>query len=438
CTPGGRGAPAAAGVQGTVVWSTRVRTEENLWQQNVVLPKMREKLPKVTLSIETAPANEWAVKLISLYAAGTPPDIHHGFAGIIISLYAQGQALDLTPFIRRERFDLAPFGGLQNDPDMCRSGKMWGLPIDSTLGTMLFYNATMLQQAGVPLPPTNWQDRAWTWERALDIARMTTTNWGEADAVYGLLGTAAVPWFQIWPYLWGGDLWPKDFYAQGIGQVSQLTTAPVAESLQHIQDLALRHRVLPAHGAPSKPMNMGGAAMWVRPASSGVNELKDVAFSWGIAPLPRQVSNKTVAYTNCMMANKGTKVPEASWQVLKYLASQEGQLDRIRLTPAPPTRTDAFDPWLEFVQPKTVHKTKAEVKAVATGYLSSYSDSWPHFVADATTILPIFRDLETDLLSGKGTAAVLLADAKTQVETQMRTAYEKFKTSPLGRDTLCT
>src|SRR5438552_13965246 len=121
CTTGGGGAPvpAAADVQGKVVWSTRVNTDENLWQQQAVVPKIKEKLPKVDLTFETAPSSDWAVKLIASYAAGTPPDIHHGFAGIVISLYAQGQALELTPFIKRDKFDLTPYGGLQFDPDMC-------------------------------------------------------------------------------------------------------------------------------------------------------------------------------------------------------------------------------------------------------------------------------------------------------------------------------
>jgi multiple sugar transport system substrate-binding protein len=438
CTAGRSNAPATAEAQGKVIWSTRVNSDENLWQQQVVVPQLKEKLPKVELTFDTAPSSDWAVKLIASYAAGTPPDIHHGFAGIVISLYAQGQALELTPFVRRDKLDLAPYGGLQYDPDMCRSGKTWELPIDSSLTTMVFYNAALLEQAGVPPPPTSWQDRSWTWDRVLDAARKTTRSWGEADAVYGILGMAANPWFQVWPYLWGGDLWPKDFYAHGIGQTSQLTTLPVVESLQHIQDLALKHRVMPAQGQPSRPFNMGGGAMWITQATAGATALKDATFAWGMAPLPRQTTNKTVAYTNGIMANKATVVPDAAWQVIKYLVSQEGQLDRIRVTPATPTRTDAFDPWLDFVQPKTVHKSKAEVKDVATGGLAAYSDAWPHFIADATTLMPVlFAELQASLLGGKGTAAALLTDAKTQVETQMRSIYEKYKSSPLAQDTLC-
>jgi len=224
--------------------------------------------------------------------------------------------------------------------------------------------------------------------RSTSLARRPSAG-GEADAIYGLFGIQANPGFQIFPYLWGGDLWPKDLYAQGIAQSSLWTTPPVPESIQFIQDLAHRHRVIPPQGAPTRPFNMGGSALWMTDARAGSNALKDVTFPWGLAPMPRQVTNKTVAFTNGMMTNKGAQVPEAAWQTIKYITGEEGQVDRIRPTSAPPTRTDAFDPWLDSVQPRTVHQSKALLKEVATGYLASYQDAWPHYVAEATNILPI-------------------------------------------------
>src|SRR5215208_6318894 len=160
-TGGSTPAPAPADTQGAVVWSARINADENRWQQESVLPAMRQKFPKISLSLETADANTWAEKLIASYAAGSPPDVHTGFAGIFMSLYAQGKVLELTPYIKRDKVDLTAFGGLQNAPDMCRSGKTYELPIDSGSGFMLFYNQSLLQQAGQPTPPTSWQDKAW-------------------------------------------------------------------------------------------------------------------------------------------------------------------------------------------------------------------------------------------------------------------------------------
>ena len=87
--------------------------------------------------------------------------------------------------------------------------------------------------------------------------------------------------------------------------------------------------------------------------------------------------------------------------------------------------------------PQTVHKSKAELKEVASGYLGGFSDPWAHFVADATTIQTHLVELQNNLMTNKGTAATLLADAKTKVEAQMRMIYDTYKNSPLAKDTLC-
>ena len=306
-TPSTGSAPAAGDVQGTVVWSARLNADENRWQQESVLPAMRQKFPKITLTLETADANTWAEKLIATYAAGSPPDVHVGFAGIFMSLYAQGNALELTPYVKRDKVDLSLFGGLQNAPDMCRSGKTYELPVDSGSGFMLFYNHAMLQQAGLPTPPTSWQDKSWTWDVALDMMRRTTKDYGEPNAVYGLFSPIADPWFQIFPNMWGGDPWPKDFYAKGIAQTSAWTSPEVVQALQFIQDLALRHRVMPDATAKPTAFAMGGSAFWLMGVRGGVGQLGAAQFPWGIAPIPYRVTNATASFNNGVMANQRTE-----------------------------------------------------------------------------------------------------------------------------------
>jgi multiple sugar transport system substrate-binding protein len=431
-------APAPSETQGIVVWSTRANADENRWQQDFIVPKMKDKFPKLNLSLEVGSADDWDDKLIASYAAGSPPDIHHGWDGIIFLLYVQGKALELTPYIKRDKVDMSPYGGLQNSPEMCRSGRQYQMPIDAGLGFMLFYNAAMLQQAGLPLPPTSWQDKTWTWDVALDMMRKTTKNYGDPNAVYGLFGIGADPQFQIFSNVWGSDPWPKELYSQGIAQTSNWTSPPVVQALQFIQDLALKHRVMPDQNTKALAFNMGGTAMWLMGVRGAVGQLNNVTFPWGIAPMPRQVTNNTAAFYNGIMANKGGKYPDAAWQTIKYVTSKEANLDRIAAALAPPTRLDAFDPWLDAVLPKTVFKNKAQLKEVTTGFLSAYQNSWSHCAVESTKLAVPINDLKVSLLGGKGTAATLLADTKTKVEAQLRTTYEAYRNSPLAKDTLCT
>jgi|GEM_PF-2345078 ABC-type glycerol-3-phosphate transport system substrate-binding protein len=104
---------------GTITWLQRAQPVEVEWAERIVLPRLRELAPNVTINL-TLESGNWADKVFTLYAAGTPPDVHNGIVGTFIQLYAQEEVLELTPLIKRDKIDLSPFGGFQNDPDMCR------------------------------------------------------------------------------------------------------------------------------------------------------------------------------------------------------------------------------------------------------------------------------------------------------------------------------
>jgi multiple sugar transport system substrate-binding protein len=214
---------APAAVRGGVTWMVRSNQLENDWQQNVVAPRLKHLHPGIDVALDVTADATWADRTFALDAAGTPAEVMSGYRGTFITLYAQQKVLELTPLIKRDRVDLKPFGGFERDADMCRSGKQWGLPVLTTHGIMTFYNIALLEQAGVRLPPTSWDDRSWTLERLVDAARRTTRNWGQPNAVYGYLPFGQ---FHPWAYLWKGDPWTPEFYRQGIAQTSTWT-APV-------------------------------------------------------------------------------------------------------------------------------------------------------------------------------------------------------------------
>lgn len=203
----------------------RSQQVENDWQQNVVLPQMKERYPQIDLQREIAPPDaQWNEKVFAMHAAGTPPDVHNGTVGTFIQLYAQNKLVELRPLAARDKFDLKAFGGFEKDQDMCRSGKQYGMPILTTLGMMTFYNQALLEQAGVRPPPASWQDRSWTMDTFLDVGRQTTRNAWQPDAVYGaqVFGGNAL---HAWPYLWGGHPYPKGVLHPGDRPAEQLDRA---------------------------------------------------------------------------------------------------------------------------------------------------------------------------------------------------------------------
>jgi multiple sugar transport system substrate-binding protein len=428
----GTGTSGAAG--GKIVWLVRGQQVENDWEQNVVLPKMKALHPGIEIDMQIT-SDTWNEKVFALEAAGTPAEVHNGIVGTFILLYAQNKLLELTPLTKRDKFDVKAFGGYQNDPDMCRSGKQWSLPILTTLGNMTFYNINHFQEAGIKLPPTSWSDKGWNWNYVTDIARRMTRNWGQEGAVYGYLPFGQ---FHPWAYLWKGDTWAPDFYAHGVSRDSRWTSPEAVESTQFYQDLALRHQVSPRRGAPSAGFAAGGAAMWGTTGWNTSGLLKIDLFKWGIAPIPWQRDNRTLCFTDCVLINKATRAPEAAWALVKYLTSQEGQLDYAKATGRPPTRTDAFDPWLELTFPATGFQNKDQLREVITGYLKNRIDNWAHYVIDARQYQVIQTEAENQLLSGSMSPSALLTDVKTKMESQLRQTHERFKDSVLVRDSLCT
>ena len=162
--------------EATLVWLVRANPRENHWEEEVAIPAFEEKYPNITIDlmiITTSSGADWVAKVMSLYAAGTPADLHNGIVGTFIQLYAEDKVLELTPYIEEDGFDLEPFGSLVKDPDMCRSGKQMAMPILTTAACPMFYNMDLFDEAGLDYPPTDWKDESWTWDK---VVRGTHTN----------------------------------------------------------------------------------------------------------------------------------------------------------------------------------------------------------------------------------------------------------------------
>ncbi len=426
-------------ISGKLTWVVRTQAVEQQWQQTVVIPTMKERFPQLQIEWEAANVNE---KVITGFAAGDPPDVFNG-PGLMMQLYAERKLMNLSPLITRDKFDVKAFGGFEKDGDMCRSGKQWGLPILTTLGTTLFYSVQAMEQTGVPMPSTNWKDKTWTWDRVLDIAKKTTRNWGQAanDAYYGLLSTT---WRAVhimnWAYPWGGDPWRNDMRTHGIAKDCNWTDRTVMEGLQWLQDLVTRHQVLPREGAPTRPFAQGGAAMWLERGWSA-SDLRTAPFRWSMAPNPWKVKNHAVVHNDSIHIASLSKNPDAAWELIKYLASQDGQKDYAKSTGRPPTRVDAFDPWLDQIMalPGASFKSKEALREVATGFLADYENSEDHWIVSVGTLAPLLNEVTTKLLTGEGSAQTILTAAKPRADAILLDIYNQYKdSSPLLQDTLCS
>ena len=267
------------------------------WEQAAVAA-FKGQAPGVTLNLETVPnANEFDPKLTALLAGGTPPDVwtHWGLSGFGDYL-ARGLLADLSPFAARDKLDSSVF--LPNTFDAWkRNGKLYGLSFNQRFGTFVYYNKQLFDGAGVPLPPVDWEDRSWTWDRMVEGARRITGGAGGAGQAFGV-GAGAQPSLWGLAYQFGGDFFTKEHYANGVARTSNIGTPEVLAAMTVRVELMQRLRVWPTQAdfqsvgiSGLTPLFIAGRlGMLMDTGSEWPRIDKESKFEWGVrgAPSERQ------------------------------------------------------------------------------------------------------------------------------------------------------
>jgi multiple sugar transport system substrate-binding protein len=435
CTPGEglqdaapRTGPAA-GLGGRVVFYTRGGEVETRGQAEILIPTFKTVAPNVEVTHEVfsaaSPDDSYTLKLFALYAAGSPPDVF-GFGQNYFGFWARGMVADVTQLIRRDRVDLNQFHpGL---PDKFKiKGKYYGLPQLTTFGTLLFYNKTLFGNAGVPFPTLDWEDKSWTFDAMLDAARKLTRNPGQADATYGLNYSIQGPHMHAW--LWGGDAFLPEHWADGIAPRTILDSAESADGHQFTQDIRWKYQVTPRPGTdPTTGISFingryamdvnGGWNFW------GFTVIKD--FQWGVAALPTRVSNKNCNYNDFWELSSQSRNADASWAFIKHLVAPETQREYTRLTGTPPTSRAAMDVWYQRYDGLI---PRADIEKVTQGAINPRrsQESGDHVLIDWTRLSQFYTpNVTTPLLANQATARDILSRARPGYDAIAREIHETF------------
>ena len=140
-----------------------------------------------------------------------------------------GALLDLTPYIENDAQQLK--GIPENLMDIYKiDGKFYGVPMLS-IGSFLFYNKDLFDEAGLEYPPTDWNDHSWDWDKAIEYAQKLTKDTGKSsEKVYGLYnGDSANK--KSWNF--GGDFFSPEAYETGeMGEPAILDNPRNAEAIQ--------------------------------------------------------------------------------------------------------------------------------------------------------------------------------------------------------------
>jgi len=428
-TPTGGGtSPAPQSAAGTVQWFMRANAAELLWEQAAV-SGFKQLAPSVTVNLETVPTSgEFDPKLTALHAGGTPPDVwtHWGQSGFG-DYYARGMVGEIQSFVARDKLDLNQYFATVHDA-WKRDGKLYGLSFNQRFATFIYYNKQLFQQAGVKLPPVDWEDRTWTWDAMVEAARKLTNA---GNKVWGF-GAGAQPRTWGMAYLFGGDFFTKEHYEKGIARQSNIGSPEVRLAMQAEAELITKLNVWPTDadrgglGSPSPSLTQmftrGNLAMLYDTGSEWPTIDKDSSFEWGVAPAPRQKDNKNINFINPLVLSRESKNREGAWAFVKYNVTEAGQKVLVQAAFQPVVKS-LLEEWVKTGKSK---QPLADVKKVVEG-------AGPHTQIGPNQIMVDFQPIRTEVdgalapvWRAEKSAADALRDAKAKVDGLLADSYARY------------
>jgi len=423
---GGASAPAAESDAPVPALLRAGSGEEDYFNQ--VTDLFEKENPDVKINRIFAPGGqEYITKLDLMIAGGDPPAIYAPFSSRGYRYYAaRGLSQDLDDFVARDNVDLTNFhaDGLKG----CKwDGKLMALPLD-LWPHMVFYNKTMLEEAGVDAPPTDWADKSWTYDRYLELAKALTKKEGDTVTQFGTTQP-----FNYWAagWLFGGDWWPLDTYETGIiteftGDKDQKTM----DAVQWVADLMLKEGVAPTP-AQSQQLQVGVSTPFfmtgkVAMEFNNIGQLSQYAaikdFEWGVAPtpFPNDGSDRHLhVWIDFWSMIKGVKNLEGAWKYLKFMSSEEAhKIYPIEYGPQS-ALLSLGDYWIEL-QKKTLPNLSAEefdVMLKAPSYEQIDPENWTVNMSEVNT--QTLQPALDRVWLGEDTAANIFAQAASDIQAKI-------------------
>ena len=271
--------------------------------------------------------SDYADKIFTMAAAGNLPDVIYT-ADIYTAPFVDAKVLlDMQPFADKDTAvnisDVYPsilgLGRVEGD-----SG-LYMIPV-SLDNVQVYYNKTMFQEAGAPLPAADW-----TWDDM--IASCQTLQKAKPDVhCIGIGGTNnSGGGFDRWAYVvpwirgYGGDVLSKD------GKTSTLSSPESLAGLQAYTDLWTKYDIAIPLGS-----DLGGncfinqkCATWLSiPIYAGIfrDGIKEGAFDWDTQVIPSHPKGHyTGMGTFGFAVSAKTQYPQEAWDFVKEIISKDGQ-----------------------------------------------------------------------------------------------------------------
>ncbi|OQP24307.1 ABC transporter substrate-binding protein [Geobacillus zalihae] len=301
--------------------------------------------PNIKLRIIHIP-NDYSGKMNTMLAGGTAPDIVFVSDGDFGRWVKAGLFLNIQEMVDNSDIKLddmweSALGRYKFDGKRLGQGDLYALPKD--IGpSVLYYNKELFDKAGLPYPDPK---KPMTMEEFRDLAIKLTIDKNK-DGKPEQYGSGPI-WWEAFVWSNGGEVLNKD-------RTEFVLNSPEAvEALQFVADMTFKYHAAPDPKAlqamsADQMFETGRVAMvfngrWMVPT------YRKLKFDWDVAPIPVGKTGISTGWSGSVgyAINKKTKFPKEAFEVIRYLAGEEGQKIQTKLGFAIPTykslsNTDLF------------------------------------------------------------------------------------------------
>lgn len=255
-------------------------------------------------------------KLVTDFAAGSPPDLVAEPGGWVADFAQQGLLTPMNRFMETDDDFAFPVDWQESSiTKNTWNDEIYGVQIHLTCATLV-YNIDLLKEAGYDAPPTNWVEFR-------EISKATTKA-----GVFGFAPNPSIHYYFPWLYQNQADWYDTDSQEMVFG------SDEAVESIQFLSDMIHQDRSAPPpiqgadYEGPQKLFTAGRAAMiitgpWdVTPIRTGNPDL-----NWAVAPSLTGDQQATIQGGVSLMIPKDAKHPEQAWDLITRLTATDVQVE---------------------------------------------------------------------------------------------------------------
>jgi multiple sugar transport system substrate-binding protein len=322
--------------------------------------------------------------------AGNAADVFQGCCEFFPAWNQKGYVLDLRKYVQT---DLDPAIIADWDPAQYvaffdASGRQFGVP--KYQGTLvLYYNKDMFDTYGVAYP-----DVSWTYDDYLAAMKKLTHDVdgdGRTD-VWGSMIDIGWDRLQVHINAWGGHIVDPSDPTKCVIDSDQARAA-----LEWVRARMWDDKVMATftdvNNVGTQAAFYGGKLAMVEDGSWALkNILANADFRIGVAPMPKGPARRvTLSSTDGFGIYSGTRHPQESWELLKFLVSKEYALAMAKANLLQPARLSLMADWQGFVKEQYPSKAKdMDLDVFAAPHREGYSvvqEVFPSNMDEATRLL---------------------------------------------------